>query len=268
MNKSQIVDCLQEALVAGNVLQVVKEILITKTMPKDIRKKLSKAVESGTVGKVAEEIVRAGKRNCKAYDSVSEMVTDINNGATTEELCSKYGISRSTLYQYLKKKYQKRPGWYTTCLKKLRSNKQKSLKAKEMAQTEHQAELAYESTEKEETKACERKFYILDDQLIQRYDGRIYWDRLMAELERQEADFAVYSVQRLTYLTDRRFSDCIRALAKRILDDDSIEKIDSQYYINIIAKKLGAIVISNNDVVKKFCKAENVDIIDVRDFIK
>lgn len=268
MNKGQVVDCLKEALVAGNVLDVVKKILDTETMPKDIKDKLNKAVKKGVVGKVAEEIVKAGKRNCKAYDRVSEIIADINKGATTEELCAKYEISKCTLYQYLKKKYEKKRGWYTTCLKKLNCNKQKSLEAKKAMQAKLEAELTDEATEKENTQICERKLYILDNQLIQRYDGRIYWERLMAELKRQKADFAVYSVKSLTFFTTERFSENIRAFAKRILDDDDIKKIDSVRYINSVAKELGAIVISNSEFVEKCCQAYNVEVIDVKDFVK
>lgn len=109
--------------------------------------------------------------------------------------------------------------------------------------------------------------YLLDSNLIKRYDGRCKWDELIGKFKEENAEVFVYSRKRIEYFAKKHMHGSARILAAEVLNDKNFTVIDTPLNLQWTAATIGAVIITQLDSVKEYCKKFGVEYIMLDDFL-
>ena len=264
MIKQQIIDAIENGEIST---EDIKGIIASA---EDSSKKKPKAR-----AKVAKSKQRAPKTKAYTEENVQDIQHMINDGATSTDIKDKYGISRNTIHRYLLN-YHTYTGVAEKYWKKLLENDrlalQESAEETEAAETnaDQMEEIVSNPSDEEVT---EYEFegevtpeYLLDSQLIQRHDGRCYWEQLIKMLKSKKFPFAVHSRKRMEVLANY-YGPAASSLAKSIINDKTIKMLDTKLYLEWAAASIGACVITHSEQTVEACRNAGVDVLMVQDLL-
>lgn len=231
--------------------------------------------------KVAKSKQRAPRTKAYTEENVQEIQRMIDAGCTSLNIKEKFGISKSTIYRYLFKYHPKYKGvaqkyWEKLLLNDSNAVSQATVEVDEVS--EEVAEVAITASEPEvsepteevsnvyESEREESPKFLLDSQLVQRHDGRCYWEQLIKALKSKNLPFAVHSRKRMAVLA-QYYGPAASALAKNILKDESIKTLDTKLHLEWAAASIGACVVTHSEQTAEACRNAGVDVLMVQDLI-
>ena len=205
------------------------------------------------------------RRNNSAYRSMPTITMMIRNqGATTDDISEKYGISESTLRRYLHK-YFKRRDTINKYNRLLREN----AKAKQVRAVAEVVEVVKETPEAIiEPVENFPDLFIIDPTMIQVHENRKYYGKIMEKLISEHFDFVIYSKSRLEWMREKGQSKAAAMLAKEIMEDNSIEKAETVLTLSEYSAFMEGIVITDSKAMNNGFLEDAYKVISFEDFLE
>lgn len=260
-----------------------------------ILNKLGRALESGELSeKEVEKVLKQksiGYRK-KAYseENVKAIAKMIRAGATSKMIREIYNICKSTVRNYLFDFYSE--NYAKKLMKKLNENDRAAAEAEAMSNvdatvnaettsnddatvnaetTSADTDVLAETTNTDiaetitETPQAPVK-YLIDSQMVQRFDGRIHLYEMLDILKSEKSEFAFYSLPLFKTMAENVSHKGQSYKAKIILEKYHVCDTDVEF-IQDYAKANGYTVITPSTITKKFCDRSNVPVILIQDFL-
>ena len=253
--------------------------------PEEVRNIIDEQPEAKRA-KVAKSKQLAPRTKAYSEANVRDIQRIINAGGTSMDIFNKYGISKTTIHRYLCM-YHVYQGIAEKYWIKLLKNDKLSEASAECIETvdpameadteptedveavestaEADTEPAKEGVVDSENEECNPK-YLIDSQLVQRHDGRCYWEPLVNELKSRNVTFAVHSKNRMRVLSEY-YGYGAANLAKSIISDPTIDMLDTKLYLEPAAASIGACVITHTEQTAEACRNAGVNVMMVQDLL-
>lgn len=272
-----------------------------------ILESLGRAIESGelTVKEVEKFLKQKspGYRK-KAYseENIRGIAKMIRAGATSVEIRNVYNICKNTIRNYLFDFYSE--NYAKQLMKQLNENdnpakstgsSENEIKSEssddtilenvqvieptdsailENIQAEEPTDIDSKSTFAQEPESnsatqtnTEEIKYLIDFQMIQKFEGRIKMREMIAILEEKKAYFTFFSLNRILHLANDTDHKGPSFKAKAVLENYSVTDTET-VFIQDYARDNNFTVITPSTLTKKFCDRNNVPVIMIEDFIR
>lgn len=249
--------------VTTSFIEAVKAGIITTA---DLEALLAaKAAETQNVEPVAEdpveEVPKAEQKQhwTKAYsrrnvDIIRQM---IERGETSDSICERFGICKSTIKNYIFKRYEEtnRRGIAVKLWEKLLENDRM---AKENASNTTSREAVEQAPEKID--------FVIDPQLIQRHDGRKFLFNAIERLHAEGCSFIIFSKGKMeeiiNYSPTGAAAECARECMEQYKVADTEETILWRY-----AKSIGATVLTGSEVTMNVCNRFDTECLTIEELL-